>query len=300
MMKENEMLEADSLNDFGLSRIASQLGKSEALKLYWDGAAKEEEGDAIGAVALYKRAFRIWPALDSVTFGGLPIGVREEAELAGIRCQLDIIDVAKSRDSKVILSPKLFGPSDLKTIDQVLNNIYKNETVFENNPENVTHQHKECTFLNNPPHYPITTEAPDIIAKLLSFAQEAWITGNWSGDNESPGPLYALQGGVSNLSIRVIEHWKYSIGGGLIDPLHYDVDSILTIVVLLSNATDFDGGIFRTFESDNITHQEYQMEQGDALCFVSHKFHNIVPITRGIRRSLVMELWQGESGHEGR
>ena len=31
-----------------------------------------------------------------------------------------------------------------------------------------------------------------------------------------------------------MEYWEYEIGGGLIDPFHYDVDSILTLVVLLS------------------------------------------------------------------
>ena len=31
-----------------------------------------------------------------------------------------------------------------------------------------------------------------------------------------------------------MEYWEYEKGGGLIDPFHYDVDSILTIVALLS------------------------------------------------------------------
>jgi predicted 2-oxoglutarate/Fe(II)-dependent dioxygenase YbiX len=46
---------------------------------------------------------------------------------------------------------------------------------------------------------------------------------------------------------------------------------------------------------------DHPMEVGDAVCFVSHKFHNVLPVTRGTRRSMVIELWQGgNSGYTGR
>ena len=46
--------------------------------------------------------------------------------------------------------------------------------------------------------------------------------------------ISSTTGGLSSLSIRVMEYWEYDIGGGLIDPFHYDVDSVLTLVALLS------------------------------------------------------------------
>jgi hypothetical protein len=52
-------------DDFGLSRIAKHLGEiqTEALRVYWEGAAKEgEEGDVEGAIRLYRRAYKLWPA----------------------------------------------------------------------------------------------------------------------------------------------------------------------------------------------------------------------------------------------
>lgn len=52
-------------DDFGLSRIAKSLGGSrmQALTLYWEGAAREnDEGDVEGAIKLYRRAFKLWPA----------------------------------------------------------------------------------------------------------------------------------------------------------------------------------------------------------------------------------------------
>ena len=35
-------------------------------------------------------------------------------------------------------------------------------------------------------------------------------------------------------------------------------------------------------------------ERGDALLFVSHKPHCVAPVTAGLRKVLVMELWEGE------
>ena len=69
--------------DFGISKIAEYFGKCEALAQYWEGASKENQGDIDGAIELYKRAFRSWPSLDSITDGGLPRGIREDALKAG-------------------------------------------------------------------------------------------------------------------------------------------------------------------------------------------------------------------------
>jgi predicted 2-oxoglutarate/Fe(II)-dependent dioxygenase YbiX len=101
------------------------------------------------------------------------------------------------------------------------------------------------------------------------------------------------------LSVRVVEHWQYEIGGGLTDPKHYDENSVLTLVTLLSDEKDLTGGVFRTLEADG-THLEHPMKRGDAICFVSHKYHNVTPVTRGSRTSLVIELWQGTNSEGGR
>ena len=79
-------------------------------------------------------------------------------------------------------------------------------------------------------------------------------------------------------------HWSAPpVGGGLTDLLHYDNDSILTLVVLLNHEDDYDGGVFRTNESDG-RQLEHPLRQGDAVCFVSHKYHNVTPLTRGCGR----------------
>ena len=106
-----------------------------------------------------------------------------------------------------------------------------------------------------------------------------------------------IKGGVESLNIRVVEHWDYQVGGGLVDDVHYDCDSVITIVCLLEAADE--GGVFRTFEADD-THLEHHLEVGDSVCFVSHKYHNVTPVTGGKRRSLVVELWQCEKGQLNR
>ncbi len=48
-------------HDFGLSEIAAHLGKTSALETYYEGSLMESSGDVQGAIALYRRAYRMWP-----------------------------------------------------------------------------------------------------------------------------------------------------------------------------------------------------------------------------------------------
>ena len=286
-------------SDFGLAMIAEKLGKSSALSLYWEGAAEENKGNIDGAISFYRRAFRLWPSLDSIPDGGIPRGVREEAMKAGIALQIASVDVALARTSKVMKSPLLLINDDLTDINTVLAQIEAIESAEVNNPENKTHVCKVCTFLNNPPGFLAQHELAHVLEKMIGFAERAWAEADWTGDSTTPGPLYSIQGGLRSLSIRVVEHWRYDVGGALLDPVHYDVDSVITIIGLLADNNDFDGGILRTNEPGDIQ-LEHEMKQRDVICFLSHKYHNITPITRGTRRSLVIELWQGGVGHLGR
>lgn len=237
-------------------------------------------------------------ALDSITSGGIPSGVRDEAVAANFTCAglIDLISVSLARASKVIHVSGLLNVMELSDIENIRKGIALLETPIENNAQNATHAFKTNTMLNNPPSYSFGNNASHIVTKLLDFAKHAWEVGNWSGIG---GPLEAITGGVDSLSIRMIEHWEYEPGSGLFDPLHYDVNSVLTIVALLSPPSAFEGGAFQTNES-NGEMLVHSLQQGDVICFVSHKYHSITPITKGTRKTLVMELWQGGVGHRGR
>jgi hypothetical protein len=293
-------MEDPVVNDFGLAKIAAYFGKSEALDTYYRGSILESEGNVDGAIKLYSKAYKMWPALDSVpTDGGLPRCVREEVDKVGYVCEgmIAAIDCTLARQSEVVLEKKMLGEDDLNLIDNILNEVQTRESSMENNYQNEGHHNKVCTFLSNPPHN--SFQKTNLLDKILDFAQRAWDKGDYSGNEQKPGPLHALKGGVNSLNLRLVEHWEYSPGGGLVDPEHYDNNSVLTLVCLLSDSSTFEGGTFRTNES-NGNMKEYAMNRGDAICFVSHKLHNVVPLVSGKRRSMVIELWEGGEGHQGR
>ena len=93
----------------------------------------------------------------------------------------------------------------------------------------------------------------------------------------------------TKLNVRCVELHTYAVGGGLIDPGHKDNGSKLTMVVQVSDASEFEGGKFVTWsEGECVVHD---LGSGDAVLFHSEKCHNISPVLRGTRRSLVIELW---------
>ena len=132
---------------------------------------------------------------------------------------------------------------------------------------------------------------------------------------------------AESCSIRCCEYHYHPVGGGLPDVRHYDMDSLITIDIMLDQPNvHFQGGHFQTLEqnvnksdnekndkndkndknekddkgdkvdngkiedtSENI--KQHIFEQGDALVFVSHKYHCVSPVLSGLRRVLVTELW---------
>ncbi len=95
-------------------------------------------------------------------------------------------------------------------------------------------------------------------------------------------------------NLRVAEyHTQVAPSPGLPDPHHYDMDSMITIDIMLAEpGVDFEGGQFSTLESDG-TSKEHFWGKGDAMVFVSHKYHSVSPVTKGVRKVLVLEFWSG-------
>ena len=99
--------------------------------------------------------------------------------------------------------------------------------------------------------------------------------------------------GDSMQRVRTIELHHYSTGGGLLTPGHRDCGSDLTISILLSDPEYVSGGDFVTY-TDGVP-KAHKMGRGDAILFKSEKLHNISTVTKGIRQSLVVELWPDKS-----
>jgi len=93
------------------------------------------------------------------------------------------------------------------------------------------------------------------------------------------------------LNVRCVELHTYTMGGGLLDPRHRDCGSVLSLSVMLSDPAAKVGGHFVTWERGKAIVNE--LELGTAIVFHSERRHNVSPIVRGIRQTLVIELWTG-------
>jgi hypothetical protein len=129
----------------------------------------------------------------------------------------------------------------------------------------------------------VRRKLPAIRQKLLDAALRV--------DSQHWGGLCAAA--TEALVPRCVEFHTVKPPGALPSEDHFDQGSFLTIDVMLSHSSDFEGGQFKTKESDG-TFASHSFDRGDALCFVSHKPHCILPVTAGKRHVLVMEIWEGE------
>lgn len=213
------------------------------------------------------------------------------------------VSLEQAQNSRVVHCPTVLSDEDIKEVRAYHKLVSESGDPMEMNPQNRQHKRKRCTFLHGPSATEggLVKKAPRIVAKLLRAAVQARETGGWA-DNATTfhgegtplvaeaAPLADIH--IRSLNIRVLEFWEYEPGGGLIDDLHYDAGSLVTVVCLLSDPGDFTGGVFRTFEVGG-EQLDHTMRKGDVVCLLSHKYHNITPVEMGRRNTLVMELWQG-------
>lgn len=187
------------------------------------------------------------------------------------------------------------------------------------NDSNVVDGHHAVTYLHVGRRF--QRDQPALMAKILrgmySFQESPQ-----SSRREPQPPLH----------VRCIEVHTYMTGGGLIQPLHRDNGSTLTMSVLLSTPhKDFGGGEFVTYsddvppdddDDDDDSNADYvkeeegggdssssprpssstarmivhDMKRSDAIVFASEKLHNVATVQHGMRQALVIELWrQGEN-----
>lgn len=104
---------------------------------------------------------------------------------------------------------------------------------------------------------------------------------------------WGVLGDGAGVNVRTCECHRYGPGGALSADRHYDAGSLITMGLMLSSpGEDFEGGGFVTPEADG-TVARHTYDEGDLLLFVSHKYHNVEPVTEGARTVLITELWRG-------
>eukprot|EP00928_Gymnodinium_smaydae_P022791 TRINITY_DN19023_c0_g1_i1.p1 TRINITY_DN19023_c0_g1~~TRINITY_DN19023_c0_g1_i1.p1 ORF type:complete len:317 (-),score=18.70 TRINITY_DN19023_c0_g1_i1:165-1010(-) len=97
----------------------------------------------------------------------------------------------------------------------------------------------------------------------------------------------------ARLNFRTIECHEYGPAGRLSAEGHYDAGSLLTLDIMLSDPTcDFKGGDLVMPEANGLL-TNAKMRKGDAMLFMSHKYHNVLPVVDGQRAVFVVELWDG-------
>ena len=125
-----------------------------------------------------------------------------------------------------------------------------------------------------------------LFTKIVRLAKLANKQNDWGFDIER-----------GQFNVRVAEYHEMRPGGALRDSHHYDIGSLITVDIMLQEATI--GAVFNTLEvSSDAQHeslQTHQFHSGDALVFVSHKYHCVSPLIEGCRKVLVVEFWSGVS-----
>ena len=85
---------------------------------------------------------------------------------------------------------------------------------------------------------------------------------------------------------------------------HRDYGSTLSMSVLLCEPSEFEGGQFVTYDVPDAERRPmrdddpvivHELRRGDGVLFRSEDYHNVSPVTRGVRHALVIELWAGKA-----
>ena len=219
--------------------------------------------------------------------------LQQTAILAPIMALVPLwVEVDQAQRSKLVHAVGLLHPSEIQLVSATAARVAVVESPLQNNPENANIRCKTCYYLNSGGGSgrdgvdAMRRHAPAVLAKLLRFASKAWHAAGWGS---AGGPLVGIEG-VAECSVRVVEYWDYSLGGNLDVPKHFDSGSVVTIVTLLE--LECEGGQFSTLQTDG-SRAVHPLAPGDAVAFVSHKYHSILPVVAGnSRKSLVIELWQ--------
>ena len=147
----------------------------------------------------------------------------------------------------------------------------------------------------------------DLCRRIADLARRADTEQGWGllADKTFGGSLAPVAAGAGacactqeRVCIRCVEYHDYTESGALKHRKHYDRGSLITVGIMLSHTKDFEGGAFQTLEADG-TMRQHAYEQGDALVFVSHKYHGVAPVTAGRRTVLITEFWRGPERHCG-
>eukprot|EP00929_Paragymnodinium_shiwhaense_P061376 TRINITY_DN30650_c0_g1_i1.p1 TRINITY_DN30650_c0_g1~~TRINITY_DN30650_c0_g1_i1.p1 ORF type:complete len:832 (+),score=160.88 TRINITY_DN30650_c0_g1_i1:87-2582(+) len=251
------------------------------LDIYCKRMAKPEVPEVAQAEALLALQPVVEKILAADTAGDTPEVPPPPAPLPD-GCRMPLLQPPVAQKHKVIILKNVFNAEDVTRMHVLA----EKAEVDDHAP--TTSGSWRTRYLNY--KGAMRAKAPDLLQRLLDAVLEA------DAGPEGPRLLHGVED-TSKLRPRVVEYHQVGPGGSLPDPTHIDGGSLLTIDVMLSHpGEDFDGGQFCTLESDG-RYAQHDFQSGDAVVFVSQKYHCVRPVTRGLRKVMIMELWEGEERH---
>ncbi|CAE8672071.1 unnamed protein product [Polarella glacialis] len=195
-----------------------------------------------------------------------------------------VLDLAVAQRTRVIHVPNLLSDSEMAAVKDLARQGQRNEASVEVRSAPTSDAWKVC-FLQADGLF--ESAAAELKEKLTSLARSI-------GDQQ--GWWEAAEATPESFNVRVAEYYSQAAPGpGLPDRRHFDMDSLVTVDILLSTpGVDFEGGEFSTLEPSGAL-LAHSFGRGDAVVFNSHKFHCVGPVTAGRRHVLVVEFWRGPS-----
>ena len=115
---------------------------------------------------------------------------------------------------------------------------------------------------------------------LPEFHAKLWAAAQWVDTQHGWG---VLDNERRQVALRCAEHHTVLRSGGLPIERHYDHGSLITMDIMLSHTSEFEGGTFRTLEPSGEL-AAHPFERGDLNVFLSHKYHCVDPVAGGTRQ----------------
>jgi hypothetical protein len=202
--------------------------------------------------------------------------------------------VKEAQKTKVVRHQKFLSSAEVR---EVLAVVYGSDLSAYTSNYNEDQDEK-----GNPVHTTTYLQTHGLFYKRLGWLQQRIRELVQTVSVEQGWPFDLQRGGIWN--VRVAEYHEMRVGGSLPHVEHYDIGSLITVDIMLQTAEE--GALFQTLEAqDNIKSvsdtkvasganmKTHEFTEGDALVFVSHKYHSVTPLLRGSRKVLVVEYWHG-------
>jgi hypothetical protein len=209
----------------------------------------------------------------------------------------------EAQKTKVVRHRKFLSTADIR---EVLDVVYRSDLAAYTSNYNEDQDERGI-----PVHTTTYLQTRGLFHKRLSWLQHRIRQLVKSTCAQQGWPFDLQNGGI--LNVRVAEYHEMRVGGSLSHIEHYDIGSIITVDIMLQTAQE--GALFQTLEAPETTQEghgnsnmkpvggtqetpaanlkTHEFTQGDALVFVSHKYHSVTPLVRGSRKVLVVEYWHG-------